>query len=620
MKKITNCALALIIVALATGICVAAPPPARQAIEKESDLPRHAYPMSVPASQMAVADDATFDAFAAKVMTDVNSTLAEFDIQDRATLRGLLQLKLTLQDLAGRNAEALATLQTLRDKQDKPNTKLTTGLAEEVILKARIESGEASGPKYAAALARLIPTVLNALPWPVVGDDVKELESSLVIFTGQVRIAELKHAVDPVVAQSGAVDDAGAASVVFARRQIQVIEPAKEVLIGGFKSYIATNNGVKPDIWAAREVALSTSRTLTPVLIGIWDSGVDTALYPRQLYTDPSPDGHGAHGLGFDLAGNSSEPDLEPITDQQRNRYPEVRALFQGVNDLQNQVDSPEAAAVRQISTTTPAAQLPTLVKEVAFFGQWMHGTHVAGIAVRGNPAARLVVFRFNDLLTEYPFAPSVAWAEKFAADFVQIGKYCRLHHVRVVNMSWLDNVAEFEAWLAKTSSEKDPDVRKTQATAIYRAWRAGIEAAIRGAPGTLFVAAAGNSDSDADFDEFVPAALRMPNLITVAAVNQAGDETSFTSYGNTVVVDADGYQVESFVPGGSRLRESGTSMASPNVVNLAAKLFALDPALTPEEVIDLIKGAADATVDGRRHLINPKATVALLAIRKQSH
>jgi subtilisin family serine protease len=72
--------------------------------------------------------------------------------------------------------------------------------------------------------------------------------------------------------------------------------------------------------------------------------------------------------------------------------------------------------------------------------------------------------------------------------------------------------------------------------------------------------------------------------------LNQAGDETSFTSYGSTVVVDADGYNVESYVPGGAKLRLSGTSMASPNVVNLAAKLFARNPALTSAQVIELIR------------------------------
>ena len=89
-------------------------------------------------------------------------------------------------------------------------------------------------------------------------------------------------------------------------------------------------------------------------------------------------------------------------------------------------------------------------------------------------------------------------------------------------------------------------------------------------------MAAAGNSDSNAGFGGDVPASLHLPSLSTVGAVNQAGDETCFTSYGDTVVVDADGYNVESFVPGGARLKLSGTSMATPQVVNFAAKLFAL--------------------------------------------
>jgi subtilisin family serine protease len=53
--------------------------------------------------------------------------------------------------------------------------------------------------------------------------------------------------------------------------------------------------------------------------------------------------------------------------------------------------------------------------------------------------------------------------------------------------------------------------------------------------------------------------------------------------------------------------------MASPNVVNLAAKLFALDPSLTPAQVIALIKEGASASDDGRRHLMDEKRSAALL-------
>jgi hypothetical protein len=55
----------------------------------------------------------------------------------------------------------------------------------------------------------------------------------------------------------------------------------------------------------------------------------------------------------------------------------------------------------------------------------------------------------------------------------------------------------------------------------------------------------------------------------------KSGDEASFTSYGPTVKAHANGYQVESVIPG-EKLAESGTSMASPQVVNLAAKLTLL--------------------------------------------
>ena len=90
--------------------------------------------------------------------------------------------------------------------------------------------------------------------------------------------------------------------------------------------------------------------------------------------------------------------------------------------------------------------------------------------------------------------------------------------------------------------------------------------------------------------------------------MDQAGEETSFNSYGPTVLLDADGVRVESYVPGGTRMKLSGTSMASPNVVNLAAKLIALDPTLTPEQTIALMRRAADTSPDGRLHIINPKS------------
>ena len=105
-----------------------------------------------------------------------------------------------------------------------------------------------------------------------------------------------------------------------------------------------------------------------------------------------------------------------------------------------------------------------------------------------------------------------------------------------------------------------------------------------------------------------------LPNLLTVGAVDRAGDEASFTSYGRTVKLHANGYQVESFLPGGERVALSGTSMAAPQVANLAGKLLALNPKLTPPQLIKLMVDSAERTADGRRVLLHPKNAVAAAA------
>jgi subtilisin family serine protease len=103
------------------------------------------------------------------------------------------------------------------------------------------------------------------------------------------------------------------------------------------------------------------------------------------------------------------------------------------------------------------------------------------------------------------------------------------------------------------------------------------------------------------------------PNLLTVGAVNQAGDATGFTSYGPTVAVYADGFHVPSKIPQGYTVKFSGTSMASPNVTNLAAKLFALDPGLTPQQARDLIVRGATPVPGSNLKLIDPKRSITLL-------
>ena len=591
----------------------------KKKILSEADLPRFSYPIATSASDLIQADDATFNAFATKVLTDVNSLLVGYEIADKATLRSLNQTKLYILELQHRNEEATKTLQTLVALQEKPEARETTGLLDEPMIQASIASHATSGDAFDAAFKTGFQTRMATLDWPVVQDTIKGIKGEMEFVTPSLIVGGVKERLDPAVLKSNSLDLAGASSLISSRNFLKLNMPLKGSVIAVLTAYIAAHNIQKPDIWEAREVTLSASQKLTPVRIGIWDSGVDTSLYTSQLFTDPAPGKHSPHGLAFDLHGALFNGDLQPLTPAQKDFYPSYLNLSQGLNDLQSNIDSPAATALKAKLGSMPPDQFAPMLKQLTFFGQWTHGTHVAGIAVRGNSAARLVVAQFYDSLGEIPFAPTVEWANQFKADFKQVGDYFRNNNVRVVNMSWGDDQAEIEQWLTKTSTEKDATARKQFAGVIYKIWRSAVGDAITSAPDTLFICAAGNSDSDSQFTETIPAAFHLPNLIAVGAVDQAGEQTSFTSYGDTVKVDADGFQVESFVPGGTRMKESGTSMASPNVVNLAAKLFALDPTLKPAQVIALIEKGADASADGRRHLINPKATVALLSTQHPS-
>jgi subtilisin family serine protease len=95
-----------------------------------------------------------------------------------------------------------------------------------------------------------------------------------------------------------------------------------------------------------------------------------------------------------------------------------------------------------------------------------------------------------------------------------------------------------------------------------------------------------------------IPSSFNLPNLMVVGALDQAGDPTSFTSGGENVRVYANGFQVESYVPGGETMKMSGTSMASPNVCNLAAKLITRKSDLKPAEVVLMIEQGSDPHPD----------------------
>lgn len=588
--------------------------PAKKVVKTEADLPRFNYPLATTATELLQSDDATFNAFAAKVRADVDSVLNDYDIQDHAALRDLIGEKLQLALLAGDDDAALKAIARLRELQDKPDAKLMTGVQITAIIQAARETGKSSGPEFAAAFAKDYAAALNSMPWEVVGNRIKELKSSAEIVTPALILGSVQANVEPAVTKSHQLSNDLAWGLIGVRVSLKRILPLKDSTVAVLTADVSAHNVQKADIWADRDVTLSPADKLTPVNVAIWDSGSDLALFGDRVITDPHPTPTtDPHDIAFDLKGFPDHGYLMPLTEEQQKQYPGMRDELKGFSDLQLSIDSPEASALKKKLGSLAPSEVGAFIEQLEMFAQYSHGTHVAGIASRGNPAIRLASGRITFDYHNVPLAPSEELSRRAAEDSQKYVDWFKKNHIRVVNMSWGGGPADDEAALEKNGLGKDAADRKAIAAKLFAIEREGLYNAIKNAPEILFICAAGNSDSNSTFIEDIPSSFKLPNLVAVGAVDQAGDEASFTSYGPTVLVDANGYQVESVVPGGAKIRMSGTSMASPNAVNLAAKLIALDPNLTPEQTIHLMVEGATASADGRRHNLNPKRSVELL-------
>ncbi len=605
-------------------------PPAQPAVQKKiavdslDDLPTHSYELQGTVMEL-LQNPAALLELRAMLRKDVESDLATYDIKDEATLQSMYGRLVTLNLLDGQDAEALRYLDMVRDLEDKEAARLMNGLTTRAVVDAKKASGaELGDPAFMDAFRQALTRRVNELPWAVVQDQVKSAKGRAEFLNENLLMGVVQSQIQPTAAAMGSLSSDLAGSVVGIRYALDKALPLNPVIAEVMGQYIEANNVEKVDIWAARNVELSPDRNLQPVVIGIWDSGVDTEVFGEAMYVNKAEkldgsdtDGNGfvddVHGIAFDLDGMANPHLLHPLGDQE-GKLDQAFASMQGFQDLTSAIDSPEATATRTRLGQMSPDEMGDFLTTMSFGGLYSHGTHVAGIAAAGNPFARLLVARITFDYHNTTKAMTVEVARRLAQDYKNTTRYFQQHGVRVVNMSWGWSFKEIEDALEDNGVGKDPEERAALARKMIGILSDGLHEAMIQTPDILYVTAAGNDDNDVEFDVVIPSSFDLPNLMVVGAVDQAGDPTGFTSGGRNVRVYANGFQVESYVPGGGKMKMSGTSMASPNVCNLAAKLFTLKPGLTPVQVVDLIEKGADSKADNPDILlINPKKSVGML-------
>ncbi len=264
-------------------------------------------------------------------------------------------------------------------------------------------------------------------------------------------------------------------------------------------------------------------------------------------------------------------------------------------------------------------------MSRVRAFKKHAHGTFVAGIALREGENINIFPIRglqmpvpvvaVDDSSTENakPIegkTPEMRFREevknsmdRVSRKFSKICRYLNKKKIEVINASYgityKNLLTKFREKHREITGTEIPEEKLLAVVNeyFYELYRRG-ENTIRKYPNMLFIFSAGNSALDNDRYHHYPSRIKLPNTITVAAMN--GDYlASFSNYGEKHVdIGAPGVAIMSLVPKayGPELYSpaSGTSMAAPWISNLAAQILNSNPKLKPSDVKRIILETGD--------------------------
>ncbi|WP_167611441.1 S8 family serine peptidase [Maribellus sediminis] len=598
-------------------------------IERAEDLPKHYYDLKGNKAMDYINNRALLLELAGKLEANLRDDLEKYDIQDKATRRGYYSMFSVISFLKNDFEPALDEIHAGRKLTEKESDKYMWNLTEEVYMKTKLEHPDLPEEAFKAAFKTNLEAALEKMPFEVVREEIEAMTGSLDILSANLLQGIIEGQLQPIIDKAEKqVPEFVANQLLGLRMTYDMTLPyVEEVYKPVFQAYYDKNHVEVEmvDIWKERDIAFTNDMKLTPVVVGIWDAGVDESVFPennRWVNKAEKPNGKDddnngyvddINGIAYDINGNKVSEILFPIAEVNSN-YHQYEKYLKGLMDLQAMIKSEEADELKKyISALTPDEVNP-FVENLGLYGNFSHGTHVAGIAAKGNPQAKILAARLTFPYENIPAPPTMETSKNWAQLYKNTVQYFKDNHVRVVNMSWGYSQNYYESVLAMNGIGENEEERKALAKKLFGMEKDALYTAMKDAPDILFVVAAGNANNDVDFANDIPAGLTLPNLMKVGAVDMEGKETGFTTIGKGVDVYSNGYEVESFIPGGETRKYSGTSMASPQVVNLAAKLWAKNPDLSVAEVKNLIiKGATPSAEKPEILLIYPQRSLGML-------
>src|SRR5438105_13609898 len=166
----------LLVLFLAFLLAGGAAAQSKKRIDKAADLPRFSYKVDGKIEDM-IRDDAKFKPFAGDVRRDLESVLAQYEIEDKATLRQILSELAQLDLLDGNYEAALARVAQVKALEDKPADKLLSGITARAIVAGVRTSPDRTSVAYRDAATQSIKSELAGMPYEVIANEAKEIKA-----------------------------------------------------------------------------------------------------------------------------------------------------------------------------------------------------------------------------------------------------------------------------------------------------------------------------------------------------------------------------------------------------------------------------------------------------------
>jgi subtilisin family serine protease len=589
----------------------------RPVIAAETDVPSTRFPMPVAPSELLNTPTLLTDVLP-PLRAEAERLLRDYDIQDptiATTLRVGLASIAWLQD---RPEETLRLVAEQRAAETKPQLQQVGQMTREALA---VGSLAPEAERCAAAANRLTVTLATAEPL-VVRDEVLRRYGVIQFVSPAFHAGSAALVLDDEARQQGSLGTLQAMALAFMRMEAHGIPPCRTEMAAALKTWLDDPANQPVDIWPARAPSDADLAGAQPVVAAVWEAGYDPSLFAGQLAIDPAEpldgrdnDGNGVtddwNGPTYDILARPTPLPHHPASPELSARLGLQYALEKGLLDMAYGDDSPEARFVAQRSRDADAAEQIEDVRASAEFNGWAHGTWVASLIADGAPFVRLYnVSNFLGFDHPDPLPHTEADIERWAATMPSIAARMRGAGVRIVNMSWAFAADGFARRLLQTGVETDPARAAERAETMNQVFRDAVSAVIRDCPDILFVAAAGNSDQTEQSARTTPQTLDHPNLLIVGGTGITGNPTAFSTYGAGVRLYAlaEGNQVRA--PGGQIMRASGTSFAAPTAVRAAAAMLAVNPELTPAELIAGLTSTARGEGDVDLPLLDAGAAV----------